>query len=105
MGRWATHRALIMVMIAAEMPLIVQHVALRYQTAGIGGRAPCACRQLSPEASHALRFVPGQVVLKAVPDVPIYYTTNNVSALENTAYLADTATIYDAAKGITIPAG
>ena len=53
----------------------------------------------------ALRCPPGQVVLKAVPSVPIYYTTNNVSALENTAYLADAASIYDAAKGIAIPAG
>lgn len=52
-----------------------------------------------------MRFLPGQVVLTAVPDVPIYYTTNNVSALENTAYLADTASIYDAAKGIAIPTG
>ncbi len=44
-------------------------------------------------------------MLKAVPDVPIYYTTNNIRALENTAYLADAASIYDTTKGIPIPAG
>jgi hypothetical protein len=46
-----------------------------------------------------------QVVLKAVPNVPIYYTTDNTSALTQAAFLADTALTYDAAKGIAIPAG
>jgi hypothetical protein len=101
--RWAVNRATSMGMTAAGM---ATHHAAPCPAVTVCSRLKKATAVSSSDriltASH---FAPGQVVLKAVPDVPIYYTTNNASALENTAYLADKAVIYDAAKGIPIPAG
>jgi hypothetical protein len=45
-----------------------------------------------------------QVVLTATPNVPVYYTLDNSSALENGIYTADSAVTYNPATGIPIPA-
>ena len=46
-----------------------------------------------------------QVMLAATPNVPIYYTSDNTSALQSGAFTADSAKTYNAATGVPIPAG
>lgn len=46
-----------------------------------------------------------QVTLTATPNVPIYYTIDNTSALESGAFTADSAKTYNPATGVPISAG